>query len=163
MLCKISPSNVFYCFSPFILRTHHFTQLRSIAGFLIFKQDYPMRSDFFWSFGKSSLCSGLIKKNQSLNLTPKHVLTLVVFELRCLMLWLYACSVMSNSLSPQELKICPWNFPSKNAGVRCHFLPQGISPTQESNPHLLCLLHWQVDSLALHHLGRLSYAISYSF
>ena len=26
-------------------------------------------------------------------------------------------------------------------------LLQGIFPTQESNPHLLCLLHWQVGSL----------------
>ena len=32
----------------------------------------------------------------------------------------------------------------------CHFLLQGIFPTQELN---LCLLHWQVDSLPLPHLG----------
>ena len=31
-----------------------------------------------------------------------------------------------------------------------HFLLQGIVPTQGSNPGLL---HWQVGSLALHHLG----------
>ena len=36
----------------------------------------------------------------------------------------------------------------------CHFLLQGIFLTQGSNPHLLCLLHWQVDSLPLHHMGR---------
>jgi HAMP domain-containing protein len=30
---------------------------------------------------------------------------------------------------------------------------QGIIPTQESNPCLLRLLHWQVDSLPLSHLG----------
>ena len=34
-------------------------------------------------------------------------------------------------------------------GVGCHFLLQGIFPTQGSNPHLLCLLHWQVNSLLL--------------
>ena len=34
----------------------------------------------------------------------------------------------------------------------CHFLLQGIFPTQGSNLHLLHLLHWQVDSLSL---GRL--------
>ena len=38
-------------------------------------------------------------------------------------------------------------------GVSCHFLLQGIFPTQGPNPHLLCLLHWQVGSLPLHHLG----------
>ena len=33
----------------------------------------------------------------------------------------------------------------------CHFLLQGIFPTQGSNPHLL---HWQADSLPLNHLGN---------
>ena len=33
--------------------------------------------------------------------------------------------------------------------MRCHFLLQGIFPTQESNPCLLSLLHWQEDSLPL--------------
>ena len=64
---------------------------------------------------------------------------------------------MSNSLQPYGLKpsrlFCPWNFPSKNSGVGCHFLLQGIFPTQELNPHLLCFLHWLVDSFPLSHLG----------
>ena len=30
----------------------------------------------------------------------------------------------------------PWNFPGKSTGVGCHFLCQGISPTQGSNPGL---------------------------
>ena len=30
----------------------------------------------------------------------------------------------------------PWNFPGKNTGVGCHFLFQGIFPTQGSNPGL---------------------------
>ena len=38
------------------------------------------------------------------------------------------------------------------------FLLQGIFPTQESNPSLLCLLHWQVDSLPLCHLGIIFYS-----
>jgi len=37
-------------------------------------------------------------------------------------------------------------IPGKNAGVGCHFLLQGIFPTQGSNPHLLYLLPWQADS-----------------
>ena len=36
----------------------------------------------------------------------------------------------------------------------CYFLLQGIFPTQGSNPHHLCLLHWQAASLPLSHLGR---------
>ena len=48
---------------------------------------------------------------------------------------------------------CPWDFPGKNTGVSCHVLLQGIFQTQGLNPHLLCFLHWQVDSLPLTHLG----------
>ena len=33
--------------------------------------------------------------------------------------------------------LCPWEFSGKNIGVGCHFLLQGILPTQGSN---LCLL-----------------------
>ena len=43
----------------------------------------------------------------------------------------------------------PWDSPGKNTGVGYHFLLQGISLTQGSNLRLLCLLHWQVDSLPL--------------
>ena len=46
------------------------------------------------------------------------------------------------------------NSPGKNTGVGCHALPQGISPTQGSNPYLLCLLYWQVDSLPLAPSGK---------
>ena len=44
-------------------------------------------------------------------------------------------------------------YSSKNTGVSCHALLQGSFPTQGLNPHLLSLLHWQADSLPLHHLG----------
>ena len=37
--------------------------------------------------------------------------------------------------------------------VSCHFLLHGLFPTQGSDPHLLSLLHWQADSLALSYLG----------
>ena len=43
--------------------------------------------------------------------------------------------------------LCSWDSPGKNTGVGCHFLLWGIFPTQRLNPHLLCLLYWQVDSL----------------
>ena len=43
--------------------------------------------------------------------------------------------------------LCPWGFPSKNTGVGCHFLLLGIFQTQGWNSSLLCLLHWQADSL----------------
>ena len=51
--------------------------------------------------------------------------------------------------------LCPWDSPSKDTGVGCHALLQGIFLTQGSNPCHLCLLHW-----VLYHqcyLGRLSH------
>jgi len=70
---------------------------------------------------------------------------------------MHVCSVVSDSLQPHGLQptrlLCPWNFPGKNTGVGCHFLLQGIFPTQGSNPHLLGLLHWWADSVPLPHLG----------
>ena len=32
--------------------------------------------------------------------------------------------------------LCSWDFPGKNTGGGCHFLLQGIFPTQGSNSHL---------------------------
>ena len=52
-------------------------------------------------------------------------------------------------MHPSRL-LCPWDFPGTNIGVGCHFLLQGIFPTQGSSADLL---HWQVDSLPLSHLG----------
>ena len=37
--------------------------------------------------------------------------------------------------------LCPWDFPSKNTGVGCHPVLQGIFLTQGSSPHLLHFLH----------------------
>ena len=48
---------------------------------------------------------------------------------------------VSNLLRPHGLQptrlLCPWDFPSKNTGVGCHFLLQGIFLSQGSNPRLL--------------------------
>ena len=57
--------------------------------------------------------------------------------------WIVACWLLS-----------PWDSPGKNTGVGCHSLLQGIFLTQESNPYLLCLLHWQSGSLPLAPSGK---------
>ena len=60
-------------------------------------------------------------------------------------------SVMSDSLLPYGLEparlLCPWDFSGRNAGAACRFLLQGLFLTQGLNWGLLCLLHWQEDSL----------------
>ena len=50
--------------------------------------------------------------------------------------------------------LCPWDSSSKNTGVDCHAFLQGIFPTQGSNMHLLCLLHWKAGSLPLGPSGK---------
>ena len=66
------------------------------------------------------------------------------------------CTQSCPTLQPQGLYptriLFPWDSPGKNTGMGCHFLLQRIFPTQGSNPCLLYLLHWQVDSLPLRHL-----------
>ena len=44
-----------------------------------------------------------------------------------------------------------------NTLVGCRFLFQKTCPTRGSDPHLLCLLYQQVDSLPLSHLGFSSF------
>ena len=58
--------------------------------------------------------------------------------------------------------LCPWDFPGKNTGVGCHALLQGIFLTQGLNPHLLCILNWQVGSLPLARLLGLGTSLSLS-
>ena len=50
-------------------------------------------------------------------------------------------------------RMTPRNSSGKNTGVGCHTL-QGILPIQGSNLCLLCLLHWQADSLPLVPSGK---------
>ena len=66
--------------------------------------------------------------------------------------WIYLWAFYFVCWWTSRLLLCPWNFIGKNTEVGCHVLLKGIFPTQGSNPHLLYLLHWQVDSLPLHHL-----------
>ena len=67
--------------------------------------------------------------------------------------------VMSDSLQPFGLQptrlLCLWGFPGKNIGAGCHFLLQGIFPSQESNPRLLCRLHCRRILYQLSHQGSL--------
>ena len=64
--------------------------------------------------------------------------------------WVVSSSLWCHGLRSINL-LCPWNFPGKNIGAGCHFLLQGIFPAQGSNWHLLHLLHWQAEFLALSH------------
>ena len=88
-----------------------------------------------------------------------------IWKNKCVHLWvssefycMYTCM-----LSCVQLFVTPWavarqaplsmDFPGKNTGESCHFLLQGIFPAQGLNPHLLRLLHGQMDSLSVSHQG----------
>ena len=58
----------------------------------------------------------------------------------CLVAKLCPTLLQPHELQPTRL-FCSWNFPSKNTGVGCYALLQGIFRTQGLNLCLLCLLH----------------------
>ena len=55
-----------------------------------------------------------------------------------LLLYVHVCSVVSGCWQPRGLKLtrqlCPWNFSSKNTGVGCCLLLQGIFLVKETVP-----------------------------
>ena len=69
--------------------------------------------------------------------------------------------VVSNSVVSDSLDRMDYNLPGSSVHrifqariLECrYFLLQGIFLTQWSNPYLLGLLHWQLDSLPLSHMG----------
>ena len=69
-----------------------------------------------------------------------HVFSFIWLSYKLSCCCVCACSVAQivfNDLRPCGLQstrlLCPWNFPGKNTGVGCHFLLQGIFPTQGLN------------------------------
>ena len=49
-----------------------------------------------------------------------------------------SCPTLCDPTDYRTRLLCPWDSPGGNSAVGCHFLLQGIFPTQGSNP---CLLH----------------------
>ena len=83
---------------------------------------------------------------------PPYLLCIYLFRILLLtsaQLYLTLCDPMD--CSPPRL-LSPWNSPGKNTGVGCHFLLQGIFPTQGSN---LCLFVSCVGRWVLYHQRHL--------
>ena len=85
---------------------------------------------------------------------------MIVLSCHCTYLACVYVSVLSRVwlfMTPWTVALlCLWDFPGKNARVGCHFLLQGIFPTQGSNP---CLLHCRQILYSLSHLGSSSLLI----
>ena len=65
-----------------------------------------------------------------------------IVKIKMLIVQSYLTLCDTTDLDPRLF--CPWNSPGKNTGWGCHFLLQGIFPTQRWNPGLPAL---QADSL----------------
>ena len=86
---------------------------------------------------KWSLFSGFL-------LLPAEILLAKSLQLR-----LTLCDPEDCSPPGSARPLCPWDSPSRNTGVGGLAFLQGTFPAQWLNPHLLDLLHWQVDSSPL--------------
>ena len=65
-------------------------------------------------------------------------------------------SIMSDSVTPWTLALqapLSMEFSRQEYWSGLPFPTPGIFPTQGSYSHLLCLPHWQIDSLPLHHIS----------
>ena len=71
-----------------------------------------------------------------------------IFNCCCCGLVTKSCSNILQPPWTATRLLCPWDSPGKNIGATCHFLLQGVFPTQGQK---LCLLHWQVDTLPPRH------------
>ena len=116
----------------------------------------------------------IICLTESLPCPPETVTTLLIGytqtqnKLLFFLMWsihtseycIYVCCLFSHVplfVTPWTVAhLCPWNSPGKNTGVGCHAFLQRIFPTQGSNLHHLCLLHWQAGSLPLAPPGNLT-------
>ena len=93
-------------------------------------------------FSKARNGKGEITKGK--NFGTRYVEVLMPVNCIC-----YCCLIAKSCWTLSLL--CPQDFPGKHTGVGCHFLLQGIFPTQRLNP---CLLNQQAsDSLPLRHQG----------
>ena len=69
------------------------------------------------------------------------------------MLVTQSCPTLCDPIDCKPLRlVCLWDSPGKNTGVGCHFLLQGIFPSQGSNPGLL---HCRQILYCVSHQGKI--------
>ena len=123
---------------------NRFTQIWSIDVWQRFKGNTKEKTLSFQQIVLEQLDVYVQKKKKKFNLNFTPVCVYSVFQL-CPTL----CDPMDCSPSGSSLHGI---FPGKNTGVGCHFLLQEVFLTLGSNPTLLHLLHWQMNSLTPHHM-----------
>ena len=96
-----------------------------------------------------SVCTLTITLSPSLpwNTDSYVLISLILFSTAQVAL-VVSDSLWAHGLQPARL-LWPWDFPSKNTGVGCNFLLQGIFLTQGSNLCLLKFLFCTIQSISL--------------
>ena len=108
---------------------HLFSAVQSLSRVLLFAAPWSAAHQASLSFTSSQ---GSLKLKSIESVMPSNHLIL------CHPLFAQSCPILCARL------LCPWYFPSKNTGVGCHSLLQGIFLTQGSNSDVPTL---QADSL----------------
>ena len=104
--------------------------------FSILPWKIPWTEEVWWTavHGVAKSGTGLRTHAQLIDKISGHVLLIWTYSFRHVCVGVCPCSMVSDSSRSYGLKptrlLCPWDFPGKNTGVGCHFLPQGIFPTQ---------------------------------
>ena len=82
--------------------------------------------------------------------TPPHVAKYPLVKVTVLVAHISRIRLSATPWTVAHSLLCPWGSPDKNIGVGCHFLLQGIFPTQGSN---LSLPHCRQILYSLSHQG----------
>ena len=109
----------------------HPTILSSVVPFSFSLQSLPASgsfpmSQFFASGGQSTGGKGISGTLYILPISQNHLKKNEVVQ---------SCPILCNPMDSKPTRLLhPWDFPGKSTRVDCHFLLQGIFPTQESYP-----------------------------
>ena len=130
---------VFYFFPFFFFDQKFFIQKRAIDTFLVqleilhaeIANICDLLSSEIFPLSHSCLCCCFSYCYNLLRIESRLVVVVVQSLSRVQLL-------QPHRLQPSRF-LCPWDSPGKNSKVGCHFLLQGIFPTQELNPGLSCI------------------------
>ena len=137
------------------MRIYGILKCKSIIGLFHKTKEWVNSRAALWLMKANSIHSPFQKKNIVLEIWPNgktvlycynagsiwskwlHIrLVVCVCVCACMHTRAQVCLTLRDTVEPTRL-LCPWNSPCKNTGASCHFLLQGIFPTQRLNLGLL--------------------------
>ena len=132
-----------------------YRQYKKMRYLKIFVHTKTLNFDMYLTQHKSIWINCSASIQQQILYSGKHIGQGCV----CVHVCACACSVAPSCLTLCDPMDCrppaseAMEFPRQDTWVGCHFLLQEIFPTQGSNHHLLCLLHWKLNPWLLSHQG----------